>query len=333
MSHARTGRRVAITGVGPISSIGAGAADFLTGLRSGSCGAQPITAFETAGFEHSIGCEVTDFDPAAAVARITPRDYGRSSLFAAAAANMALTDSRLPAESLRAATSLVAIGTTDGESRDLDDLVRQDVAGGREDAPFDPVLARRVPAARLSAAVAAELDLVDTEAVTLTTACAAGNYAIGYGYDAVRLGEVDYALCGGADSVCQKTFAGFYRLGTVAPDLCRPFDSGRRGILTGEGAGVVLLEPWDAAVARGAHIYAEVLGFGLNCDADHPVAPNEDRIAECMRLALADAGVDPHGVDLISAHGTGTMANDRTESRAIRAVFGDRAPRTIPSSR
>lgn len=323
-------RRVAITGIGPISSIGAGPAAFLRGLRSGACGARPITAFDTTGFEHDIGCEVVDFDPAEAVTRISPKDYGRSSLFAAAAARMAVRDSGLPSDALRGERVVIAVGTTDGESRDLDDLVRGDVAQGADgDGAFDPVLARRIPAARLSTAVAAELDLVSVEAVTLTTACAAGNYAIGYGYDAVRLGEADFALCGGADSVCQKTFAGFYRLGTVAPDLCRPFDVNRQGILTGEGAGVVLLESWDAAVARGAHIYAEVLGFGLNCDGDHPVAPNEERIAECMRLALADAGLAPEAVDLISAHGTGTIANDRTESRAIRSVYGAEPPRTI----
>ncbi|MFB7716257.1 beta-ketoacyl-[acyl-carrier-protein] synthase family protein [Nocardia sp. NPDC056100] len=321
-------RRVAITGIGPISSIGSGSEAFLAGLRAGASGARPITAFDTTGFDHDIGCEVVDFDPADAVTRISAKEYGRSSLFAAAAARMALEDSGLAPDALRAQRSVVAIGTTDGESRDLDDLVRGDVAAGGESA-FDPTLAHRIPAARLSAAVAAELELESVEAVTLTTACAAGNYAIGYGYDAVRLGEADIALCGGADSVCQKTFAGFYRLGTVAPDVCRPFDVNRKGILTGEGAGVVMLEPWDAAMARGAHIYAEVLGFGLNCDGDHPVAPNEERIAECMRLALADAGLEPEAVDLISAHGTGTVANDRTESRAIRSVYGGAAPSTI----
>lgn len=328
MIAARTdAERVAITGVGPISSIGVGTEAFRAGLRAGKSGAGPITAFDTRGFEHSVGCEVTGFDPADTVSTISSADYGRSSLFAAGAALMAVRDSGLECETLRVARSMVAVGTTDGESRDLDDLVRQDVVNS--EGAFDSVLARRVPAGRLSVAVARELGLTKVEAVTLPTACAAGNYAIGYGFDAVRLGEVDFALCGGADSLCQKTFSGFYRLGTVAPDLCRPFDLNRKGILTGEGAGIVLLESWESAKARGAYIYAEVLGFGLNCDADHPVAPNENRIADCMRLAIAEAGVQADSVDLVSAHGTGTRANDITESRAIRQVFGHAPPRTI----
>jgi 3-oxoacyl-[acyl-carrier-protein] synthase II len=173
------------------------------------------------------------------------------------------------------------------------------------------------------------LQLTDVEAVTIPTACAAGNYAIGYGYDAVRSGEVDYALCGGADAMSRKTFAGFYRLGTIAPDLVRPFDTHRKGILTGEGAGILILESLASAQARNAPIYAEVLGYGLNCDAYHQVAPNQQSVARCMQLALDNAGVKPHEVDLISAHGTGTKANDITETRAIRQVFADDTPRTI----
>jgi 3-oxoacyl-[acyl-carrier-protein] synthase II len=163
----------------------------------------------------------------------------------------------------------------------------------------------------------------------MATACAAGNHAIGYGFDAVRTGEVDIAICGGADAMCRKTFTGFYRLGTIAPDCCRPFDVDRKGILTGEGSGVVVLESLADAEARGAPIYAEVLGYGLDCDAYHAVAPHQDSVARCIRLALDDAGVKPAEVDLISAHGTGTRANDVTETRAIRSVYGDRPPRTI----
>ena len=186
-----------------------------------------------------------------------------------------------------------------------------------------------MPPSRLSTAIARELALGDVEATTIATACSAGNYALGYGFDAVKAGEAEFALCGGADAICRKTFAGFYRLGTIAPDNCRPFDIGRKGILTGEGAGVLLLETLDSALARGARIHAEVLGYGLNCDAYHQVAPNQDGVAQCMRLALDDAGLDPAQVDLVSAHGTGTKANDVTECGAIHDVFGPDAPRTV----
>jgi 3-oxoacyl-[acyl-carrier-protein] synthase II len=194
---------------------------------------------------------------------------------------------------------------------------------------LDPASARRIPAPLLSAAAARELGLTNVEAVTIGTACSAGNYSIGNGLDAIRVGDADIALCGGADAICRKTFTTFYRLGTIAPDRCRPFDSQRRGILTGEGAGVLLLESLDSALDRDARVYAEVLGYGLNCDAHHPVAPDQGSVARCMALALRDAGVKPEEVDLISAHGTGTRANDVTETRAIREVYGQAVPRVI----
>jgi 3-oxoacyl-[acyl-carrier-protein] synthase II len=322
-----TSRRVVVTGLGAVTSIGIGVAQFLAGLRAGRSGAKPLSAFDVSGFEHAQGCEITDFDASRFLVNLPLREYGRASHFAAAAARMAVEDADLPLGDLRAARSLVTVGTTDGESRDLDHLVQLEVAGGPEH--MDPVVARRVPAGRLSVAVAWELGLVNVEAVTMPTACAAGNYAIGYGFDALRTGEVDFALCGGADAVCLKTFAGFYRLGTIAPEMCQPFDRDRKGILTGEGAGILLLEGLESAQARGARIHAEVLGYGLNCDADHPVAPNEDSLARCVRLAHQDAGIMPEDVDFISAHGTGTRANDVTEARAIRQVFGHQAPRTV----
>jgi 3-oxoacyl-[acyl-carrier-protein] synthase II len=319
--------RVVLTGLGAISSIGTGAKSFADGLRAGRSGAKPITAFDTTGFAYANGCEITDFEPTEWVHRLNVDELGRATQFSVAAARMAVADAGLAEEELAGRRGLISIGTTDGESHDLDQLAAVQLASGP--AALDPVLARRVPAARLSNAVAQELRLSDVEAVTIPTACAAGNYAIGYGFDAVRSGEVAFALCGGADAMSRKTFAGFYRLGTIAPDCVRPFDVGRRGILTGVGAGVVVLEGLASARARGARIYAEVLGYGLNCDAFHQVAPNEDSVARCMGLALANAGVAPGEVDLISAHGTGTKANDVTESRAIRQVFGSAPPRTI----
>jgi 3-oxoacyl-[acyl-carrier-protein] synthase II len=321
------GRRVVLTGLGPVSSIGVGSAEFLDGLRSGRSGARPITAFDTTGFAHANGCEIVDFSPEGWIERLDPRTLGRASQFSVAAARMAIRDAGLDPERLRDARVMVSVGTTDGESRDLDTLVETEVGAGP--AAMDPVLAGHVPAGRLSAAIAQELELSDVEPVTIPTACAAGNYAIGYGFDAVRSGEVDLALCGGADAMCRKTFTGFYRLGTIAPERCQPFDADRKGILTGEGAGVLVLESLASALARGAHIYAEVLGYGLNCDAYHQVAPNRDSVARCISLALDDAGVKPDEVDLVSAHGTGTRANDVTEAGAIREVFGAAMPRVV----
>jgi 3-oxoacyl-[acyl-carrier-protein] synthase II len=318
---------VVVTGLGVVSSIGIGAERFAAGLRSGRSGVSPITAFDTTGYAHSNGCEVIGFDPAEWIHRTPVAELGRASRFAAAAARMAVRDAGLIDRQLQAARCQISIGTTDGESHDLDRLTAAEVAGGP--AAMDPRLARRIPAPLLSVAVARELGLSDAEVLTVGTACSAGNYALGNGLDAIRFGDAEFALCGGADAVCRKTFTAFYRLGTIAPDCCRPFDVSRQGILTGEGAGVLLLESLSSARARGARVYAEVLGYGLNCDAYHPVAPNEESVARCMELALTDAGVKPQEVDLISAHGTGTKANDITETQAIRRVFGDQPPRTI----
>ncbi len=320
-------RRVVVTGLGVVSSIGIGRAEFAVALRAGRSGARPIGVFDTDGFEHKMGCEVAGFDPRPWIHRLDPAELGRATRFAVAASRMAVEDAGLTEEVLRARRGMICIGTTDGEAHDLDRLVETELAHGP--AAMDPVRARRSAATRLSAGIAHDLALSDVEATTVATACSAGNYAIGAGFDAVRAGEAEFALCGGADAMCRKTFAGFYRLGTVAPDCCRPFDKDRKGILTGEGAGVIVLETAESALRRGAPVYAEVLGYALNCDASHPVAPDQASIKECIELALHDAGVEPHEVDLISAHGTGTPANDVTETAAIRDVYGERPPPTV----
>ncbi|MFD7338124.1 beta-ketoacyl-[acyl-carrier-protein] synthase family protein [Streptomyces violascens] len=317
-------RRVVITGLGTVTSIGLGVEAFLEGLRAGRSGAKPITAFDTTGFAHANGCEVDDFDPAEWIHQVDPEELGRATQFSVAAANLAVADSGLTLEELRRRRALVSVGTTDAESRDLDTLMGVQLEYGPDQ--LAPTVARRAQAGRLSTGIIRELGLVDVEALTIPTACAAGNYAIGSGFDAIRDGEVDVALCGGADAVCRKTFAGFYRLGTIAPEVCQPFDKDRKGILTGEGAGILLMESLDSALARGARIHAEVLGYGLNCDAHHPVAPDRDSLARCMEIAHRNAGVKPEDIDFISAHGTGTRANDVTEAGAIRQVFATPPP-------
>lgn len=320
----RPPRRVVITGLGTVSSIGLGVAAFLDGLRSGRSGVKPITAFDTTGFAHANGCEVDDFDPADWIRRVDSDELGRATHFSVAAARMAVADAGLTLEELRERRALVSVGTTDAESRDLDALVAVQLKDGPEQLP--PGVVRRAQAGRLSTGIVRELGLTDVEALTIPTACAAGNYAIGSGFDAIRSGEVEVALSGGADAVCRKTFAGFYRLGTIAPEVCQPFDKDRKGILTGEGAGILLMESLESARARGARIYAEVLGYGLNCDAHHPVAPDQGSLARCMEVAHRNAGVKPEDIDFISAHGTGTRANDVTEAGAIRQVFATPPP-------
>ncbi|MDR0415741.1 MAG: beta-ketoacyl-[acyl-carrier-protein] synthase family protein [Propionibacteriaceae bacterium] len=321
--NSATARRVVVTGLGPVSSIGLGSDAFRQAILSGQSGAKPIRAFPTAGFDSDLACEV---DQPTTVADPTGR-WGRAAAFAVEAAQLALADARLEARQLRASRVTVAVGTTDGESQDLDHLAQTLLT--EPWSALDADLARRVHPLNLSLAVAADLGLADVDLVTIATACSAGNYAIGYGFDAIMAGEADYALVGGSDALCRKTFTGFYRLGTIAPDACRPFDADRLGLLTGEGAGLMVLEERASAQARGAPILAEVVGYALSCDAQHAVAPDVDGIVRCVSKALALAGLAPEDVDLISAHGTGTKANDVTECAALERVYGSAIPPTV----
>jgi 3-oxoacyl-[acyl-carrier-protein] synthase II len=317
-------RRVVVTGLGVVSSIGTGVAEFAEALRQGRSGVRPITAFDVEGFAHTNACEVPDFVPERWITRLNPHELGRATQLSIAGSRLALSDAGLTAGQVRAMRALIAVGTTYGESGELDHIVRQQVRSGT--AEVDRRAATKASSSRLSVDVARELELTDAEAVTIPTACAAGNYAIGYGFDAVGAGEVDVALCGGVDALLRMTFVTFYRLGTIAPLVCQPFDRNRKGILTGEGGAILVLEDLGSALARGAHIYAEVLGYGLACDAYHPVAPDEDSVARCMTEAHANAGITAGDVDYLSAHGTGTKANDVTEAAAIRRVFGGSPP-------
>lgn len=316
-------KRVVITGLGPVSNIGIGAGAFESGLRRGASGIGPITCFDPTGFPQTMAGEVQDFEPAAFLRRLRIPEWGRSSLFAASAARLAVADAGLDLGAVPPDRVGVVVGTTSGESKIIEEL-GWEIAGAGLPA-VTPDLFRRLPAGRLSAAVSQELG-VTGESLTLATACSASNYAMGYSYDLIAHGDADVMLAGGADSVCRWAHAGFVRLGAVAEKACAPFDRNRSGTITAEGGAMLLLESEEHARARGAVVYAEVLGYGLNCDAAHMVAPNAHSIAQCMRLAHRNAGVRAEDVDYVCAHGTGTEANDATEAAALREVFGERVP-------
>lgn len=313
------GRRVVVTGMGAVTSLGTGILDFADSLRAGRSGIGPLTAFDAAGFAHANVGEVGGFEAADWFRRADPQEYGRAAQFTVAATRQAVQDAGLEEDVLRERRVLVSIGTTDGGTRELDRLAELRFTGGQ--IRPDPKIARLTRAERISDAVVDELALEDVESVTVPVACAAGNYAVGQGLDALRTGEAELALCGGADALTRKTFAGFYRLGAMAPDVCRPFDTDRAGMLVGEGAGMLVLETLDSALARGARIHAEILGYGLSCDASHPVAPDRDGVARAVSAAHRDAGVTGAQIDYICAHGTGTKANDKVEAAALRDVF------------
>lgn len=317
-----TRRRIVITGLGPVSNIGTGVTEFARSIRGGRRGTKPIESFDTTGFLQTVGGEIADFEPAGILRRVRSHtgQWGRSSLFAAAAARLAVQDAELELGGSRAA---VIIGTTSGEVPAFVEMARR-WRGSGWGVP-DRRVAAQAPASRLALAAAAELG-TEGEVITLGTACAAGNYALGYAYDLLSMGQADIAVAGGADSVNRFTHAGFHRMGALAADVCRPFDMHRDGMLPGEGGVALVLEVLDHAAARGARIYAEVLGYAMTCDAKHPVAPDAESIARCIRTAHRRAGVTPDQVDYICAHGTGTRTNDLVETQAVRAVFGDEPP-------
>lgn len=316
-------RRVVVTGLGAVSSLGIGADAFTHSVKQGRNGTGPITGFDTTGFPYTNAGEVGGFAPEQTLARLRPHEWGRSSLFAASAARLAVEDATLDPELLSRSAAGSIMGTTGGESAVIQDLTEQWLADGLPS--IDPELVAQAPASQIAGAVNSELGLTGA-AQTVPTACAASNYALGYAYDLVRTGEADFMIAGGADSVNRFTHAGFYRLGALAEEVCRPFDADRSGILTAEGGVALLLEPLDHAVDRGARVYAEVLGYGVNCDAKHMVHPDPTSVSECIRLAQRDAGVTPAQIDYICAHGTGTPTNDATEVGAVRDVFGSQPP-------
>lgn len=315
--------RIVITGMGVVSSIGQDLATFREALMKGKCGVRPASMFNTEGFESVRACEVKDFDASLYIENTLVEKLGRSSRFSIAAAKMALDDAGLGREELVGSPIPVCMGTTDGESQSLDQLAKMWATNNINH--FDAELIEQSNTSNLSNSISREFSLRG-ESVTISTACSAGNYAIGHVYDLLRNGTAKIAICGGSDSVCRKTYSGFSRLGTIAPDKCQPFDLNRKGILTGEGAGVLVLETLSSALERSARIYAEVLGYGLNCDANHMVAPNMESVANCIQLAHKNSRVKAEDVGYICAHGTGTIANDETESGAINIVFDNKPP-------
>jgi 3-oxoacyl-[acyl-carrier-protein] synthase II len=324
-------RRIAVTGLGAVSPIGTGREAFWGALLAGTSGIGPVRSFDTSRYPVHLGAEIHDFRPGDHLVVLEPGTVGRASQLAAAAARLALADAGLGEGAVEPERAGVAMGTTSGEPREVEAFNDRCVAGELD--RVGPEFMDRYPCHTIAAAVAAEVGFGGVN-VMIPTACAAGNYAVAYAADALAAGRADLMLAGGADSFSRITYTGFARLGAIAPELCQPFDRERRGMVPGEGAAVLVLEPLERALARGATIYAEVAGYGLSCDAHHMTAahPEGDGAARAMERALATAGLTPDDVSWVSAHGTGTPTNDRLEAAAARRVFGDRARRVPMSS-
>ncbi len=323
-------RRVVVSGIGVITAIGEGRDPFWIALLDGRCGVSPVRRFDTSCYSVHNGAEIHTFDPGRYVRRLRWTRTGRASQFAIAASRLALEDAAMDPLAANRGRMGVSVGTTSGEPQFIEAL-NDALMAGRPQA-VDGNFVRDYPSHVLAAHVAAEFGLRGA-AVTIATACAAGNGALAYAFDAIRSGAVDAMLAGGTDAFSRITYAGFARLGAIAPDRCQPFDSGRKGIIPGEGAAMLLLESQERAAARGARVYAEIGGVGFSCDAHHMTSghPAADGAVRAMQMALASADVQPEDVSYISAHGTGTLVNDRLETLAIKRTFGSAAYR-IPIS-
>lgn len=321
--------RVVVTGVGVVSSIGIGKESFWNSLVQGKSGIDLVTLVDTEAYKNKRGGEIKNFNANSFIDPKRQKLYGRGSQFAICASLLALKDAKLTPESIKANQSAVIIGTTMANIRELEEMNKAWIQEGED--KVDPSLITKYPGSSLAFNVAYELGLKSL-CYVIPTACAAGNYSIGYGYDLIHHGEIEMALVGGADPFSRISFTGFGNLFAMAPEKCQPFDKNRKGMMVGEGSGMLVIESLDHAKKRNAPILAEILGYGLSCDAKHMTLPSIDGVASVMQKALRTSGIDLKDVDYISAHGTGTKANDSTESQAINQVFPKEKKRIPVSS-
>ncbi len=323
--------RVVITGVGAITPVGCGKDAFWEAILAGKSGVGEVECFDTSLHTVHKGCEVKGFDIHDYTDNGSVEDVGKGSQFAVAATKIALDDSGLNLDEINPERIGVSVGTTGGEIQILEkiDLLRHE----HKESQIDKRLFLQHPCNNIPANVARAFGFKGPNMI-IPTACAAGNYAIGYACDLIRMGRVDFMFAGGSDPFSKVAFTGFSRLAAVAPDVCRPFDKNRKGMLIGEGAGILLLEPLESALARGVEIYAEIIGYGLSCDGYHITIPHPegDGVISSIKKALEDARINPGDVQYISAHGTGTIANDKAETISIKKVFGKQADKLMVSS-
>ena len=310
-------KRVVITGLGVISSIGIGWEEFWKNLLGGKSGISPVSSFNTSNhFTHN-GGEVKIFKPEDFISEERLKFINRATQMALAAAKLAIEDAGLIPGYLDNHKVGISFGTTLGDAQTIEDIDMLLI----NNEPISERLICQIPTHASPSNIAKKYK-VNGPNFMFSTACAAGNYAICYGYDLIKLNRADIVFAGGSDPFSRIEYTGFNQLSAVAPEKCQPFDKNRKGMMVAEGAGTLILETLESALKRKAPIYAEILGYGLSCDAQHMTQPSFDGISKCIIKAMLEAGIEKEDVDYISAHGTGTIANDRAECAAIKEVFG-----------
>lgn len=330
-------RRVVITGLGTVNPTGNTVAESWAAVKQGVCGVGPITLYDTSNSKTKLAAEVKNFDPAAVLDKRECRKMARFTQFALTAAIEAMADAGIDMEKEDASRFATIVSAGIGG---LPNIEEEHAKG--EQKGFDRVSPFFVPMtiANMAAGQIAIRFGLKGYCYAPVTACAGGTNAIGDAFHRIRDGYEDLAIAGGAESCISPLGVGGFtsmKALTTATDPNRasiPFDAERGGFVIGEGAGLLVLEELEHAKARGARIYAEVVGYGTNCDAHHITAPAPGGVggAACMQLALADAGLAPEAIGYINAHGTGTPLNDSCETAAIKAAFGGHAAKLRISS-
>ena len=330
-------RRVVVTGLGAVTPIGNSLEEFWEGIREGKTGIGPITRFDAEEYKVRLVAEVKDFDPKKYMEPKMVRRMAPFAQYAVAAAKEAFADAGLDMEKEDPFRAGVIIGSGVGDLHQVELCYDKILTKGPGRVPplMVPLMISNMAAGNVSIQLGLRGKCSD-----VVTACASGTHSIGDAFRAIQYGDAEIMLAGGAEScICPTGVAGFDALTalTETDDPARasiPFDRDRDGFVLGEGAGVVVLEELEHALARGAEIYAEVVGYGATADAYHITSPAEDGsgAAKAMTLAMEEAGADPSEVEYINAHGTSTHHNDLFETRAIHMAFGEAAEKVVVNS-
>ncbi len=322
--------RVVITGIGCLSSLGLTASAHIAATREGSTGVAESTLIDPARLASKMVAEVKNFAPEDYLGKKVLGMVDRVSILALVAAAEAISDSGLSFDGELGEQTAVIIGTGIGGMNTVDDNFHRLYA---EDAkrlhPFViPKLMANAPASQITMS-----HEITGPAWSVASACSSANHAMGNAFTMVRSGQVRAAVTGGTEScITYGTMKGWEALRVMAPDACRPFTKDRKGMIIGEGSGIIVLERLEDAQARGTKIYGEIAGFGMTSDAGDLVAPSMLGAARAIQNALTDGGLNTDDIDYINAHGTATPANDPTETAAIKHVLGDQAAAISVSS-
>jgi nodulation protein E len=323
-------RRVAVTGIGAISAFGHTYPDLWAGLAAGRSAIRPLTLVPPGVLRFPNAAEVPDFDPLRHFEEKEAQMLDRFAQFAAVAAREAIKSSGIEFSPELGEQTAIILGCSGGGKSTEDDGFYHLYA--LKEPRVSPLTIARAMSNAGASRVSFEYGITGP-VFTVSTACSSANHSIGQAFRMVRSGEVEVAVAGGSEAPLSTGFLKAWEaMRVVAPDTCRPFSIDRRGLILGEGAAVLILEPMERALARGATIVGEIVGFGMSSDAHHITQPSAVGAASAIRAGLLDAELAPEAIGYVNAHGTGTLANDVTETEAIRNVFGTHAQKLLVSS-